>query len=426
MNRIIKQTMKQTVENLQKNEITSDELLADRMKNIPKSFIREILKVAISPNIISFAGGLPNPDLFPVDELKQSAAKVFDQMGIYALQYSNSEGYLPLREYISGYYAEKLGIDVKTENILITSGSQQGLDLLGKILLNKGDKVIIEEPGYLGAIQALSLYTPEFLPVKLNSDGMDTIRLERILERSYPKMMYVVPEFQNPSGISYSLLRRKTVAELIRNRSMYVIEDNPYIDLRFNDSQLTSFFHIIPEKTILLGTFSKTIVPGFRIGWIVASDKIMDKLIVAKQAADLHTNVFAQMVLYQYLSDFDNEKHIKKIIKAYGNQCNSMIQAIDSCFPEEVEFTRPEGGMFLWVKLPDRFSSQELFRIVLRKKVAFVPGDPFYTDNRGFYSTFRLNFSCSNEAAIQEGIARIGESIEELSIGIQTQCKNNF
>lgn len=407
--------MKQTVENLKKNKITADDLFADRMKNVPKSFIREILKVAISPDIISFAGGLPNPDLFPVDELKQSAAKVFDQMGRYALQYSNSEGYLPLRDYISNYYAEKHGLKVKPENILITSGSQQGLDLMGKILLNKADKVIIEEPGYLGAIQALSLYAPEFLPVKLHSDGMDTMQLERVLHRNRPKLMYVVPEFQNPSGISYSPLKRKIVAELIANSSMYVVEDNPYIDLRFNESKSDSFYHVLPEKTILLGTFSKTIVPGFRMGWIAASDKIMDKLIIAKQAADLHTNVFTQMVLYQYLSDFDNELHINKIITSYGNQCNRMIRAIDSCFPEGVEFTRPEGGMFLWVKLPDRFSSQELFRIALRKKVAFVPGDPFYTDKRTFYPTFRLNFSCSDEAAIQEGIARIGESIDELS-----------
>ena len=389
------------------------DLLADRMKNTTKSFIREILKVAISPDIISFAGGLPNRDLFPVEELKESALRVFDQSGKEALQYSNSEGYLPLREYISGYYVEKHGISVKPDNILITSGSQQGLDLLGKVLVNNGDKVIIEEPGYLGAIQALSLYNPKFITVTLNNDGMDCMQLMSAIENECPKLAYVVPEFQNPSGIRYTSEKRKEFAEIVKDKAMLVVEDNPYIDLNFGGSASDSFFHYLPNQTILLGTFSKTIVPGFRIGWIAASDDLMDKLIIAKQAADLHTNVFSQMVLYRYLTDFDNDTHIRKIRKIYGQQCQVMVRAIKKYFPREIEFTQPEGGMFLWVKLPGNLSSLDLFHSALNKKVAFVPGNPFYINNRDYYSTFRLNFSCSDADTIEKGIAKIGDAIAE-------------
>ncbi len=397
-----------------KKAFMPDDLFADRIKDVPKSFIREILKVAISPDIISFAGGLPNRELFPVQKLKVSANKVFDIQGGDALQYSSTEGYLPLREYISSYYAEKHDIVVKPANILITSGSQQGLDLLGKVLVNRNDRIVMEEPGYLGAIQALSLFRPKYVPVALNKDGMDTGRLAEVLEQENPKLMYVVPEFQNPSGISYTSAIRKEVAQLVGNRSIYIIEDNPYIDIRFEGSGSGSFYHLLPEKTILLGTFSKTIVPGFRIGWIVAPDILMQKLIIAKQAADLHTNIFTQMVLCQYLKDFDNEEHITEIVNAYGYRCRIMVQAAGKYFPSDVEFTRPKGGMFLWAKLPDNLSSFDLFSLALKKKVAFVPGDPFYTIRRESYPTFRLNFSCSDEPAINEGMARIGESIEEL------------
>jgi 2-aminoadipate transaminase len=405
--------MKQTIEQSEK-AFTPEDLFADRMKDVPKSFIREILKVAISPDIISFAGGLPNRELFPVQELKESAIKVFDQLGSDALQYSNSEGYLPLREYISTYYAEKHRIFIKPENILITSGSQQGLDLLGKVLLNCNDEVVIEEPGYLGAIQALSLYSPRFIPVKLNNKGMDTNELAKIFHKTHPKLLYVVPEFQNPSGTSYSLEVRNRIAEITEDKSLYIVEDNPYIDLRFEGTGSGSFNHLLSGKTILLGTFSKTIVPGFRIGWVAAPDELMDKLKVAKQAADLHTNVFSQMVLHRYLTEFDNEEHIRKIISAYSVQCKTMVQAIDKYFPSDIEFTPPQGGMFLWVKLPDHLSSRDLFQIAIKKNVAIVPGDPFYTDGRKSYSTFRMNFSCSDVVTIKEGIAKIGESIGEL------------
>jgi len=400
------------------NELQTEMMFSDRIADVPRSFIREILKVAISPDIISFAGGLPNRTLFPVEELKQSAIKVFDTMGRDALQYSNSEGYLPLRQTISNYYLNKHHLKVDTENILITSGSQQGLDLLGKVLINQGDEVVIEEPGYLGAIQALSLFRPVFRPVPLRDDGIDCNILEEIVTGPGPKMMYTVPVFQNPSGITYSPETRKSVVQIMAKKNCYIVEDNPYIDLCFEDKISESFYAYLPERTILLGTFSKTTVPGFRLGWIVAPDKLMNKLIIAKQAADLHTNVFTQMLTWQYLSDFDNDAHIRKIISVYGRQRDAMVEAIKAYFPSDVKYTHPKGGMFLWMELPRNFSSLELFNIAIQKQVAFVPGDPFYTVKRASYPTLRLNFSCSDEETIDEGIRRLGEAVRELGTRI--------
>jgi 2-aminoadipate transaminase len=389
-------------------------IFADRISDVPRSFIREILKVAISSDIISFAGGLPNRELFPVEALKQAAVRVFDDAGKEALQYSNSEGYLPLREYIAERYLQKMGIRISPENILILSGSQQGLDLLGKVMLNCGDEVIMEEPGYLGAIQAFSCYRPKFLPVRLNSDGINIIELARSLKDHDPKLMYTVPAFQNPSGISYSYAVREEVVRLLSGRRLYLVEDNPYIDIRFKDNSQSTFYSLLPEHTILLGTFSKTAVPGFRLGWIVAPDAIMEKLIVTKQASDLHTNNFIQRLLYDYLMHNDIEQHIRLICDVYGRQCNAMLCAMEQYFPAGIEYTCPDGGMFLWVTLPEHLSSMKLFDIAIRKNVAFVPGNPFYTDNRDSCSTLRLNFSCAGVDTIHDGIQRLGSSINEL------------
>jgi 2-aminoadipate transaminase len=389
-------------------------IFADRITDVPRSFIREILKVAISPEMISFAGGLPNRDLFPVEYLKQAAISIFDKAGKEILQYSNTEGYLPLRELISERYLLKQGLQISPENILITSGSQQGLDLLGKIFLNDGEEVIIEEPGYLGAIQAFSLFRPKFCPVPLTLEGMDTKLLAELLKNSKAKLMYTVPEFQNPSGISYSENTRKKIADLLAGRQLYLIEDNPYTELRFSGTSSGSFYKLLPGQTILLGTFSKTVVPGFRMGWIVAPDHIMDKLIVAKQAADLHTNIFTQQLLFEYLTHYDNNAHIKHICEVYGRQRDAMVDAISKYFPTEVQYTIPEGGMFLWVILPEGYSSMELFDIAIKQNVAFVPGNPFYTDSKTSYRTLRLNFSCSDKNMINIGIKRLADAIVEI------------
>lgn len=391
-------------------------IFADRITDVPRSFIREILKVAISPEVISFAGGLPNRNLFPVEELKQSAISIFDKAGKEILQYSNTEGYMPLRELIAQQYIIKQGINVSPDNILITSGSQQGLDLLGKTMLNEGEELIIEEPGYLGALQAFSLFRPTFCPVPLTNEGMNIEELSFLLKKSLAKLMYTVPEFQNPSGISYSDRTRKEIAALIEGRQLYIVEDNPYIELRFNNKKPTSFYNLLPQQTILLGSFSKTIVPGFRMGWIVAPNHIIDKLIVAKQAADLHTNIFTQQLVYEYLTHYDNDTHIKQICDVYGRQRDAMVSAINDFFPKNVEYTIPEGGMFLWVTLPEGYSSMELFDLAIKRNVAFVPGNPFYTYAKPYYRTLRLNFSCSDEKTICIGIERLAGAIKGIKI----------
>ncbi|WP_245569154.1 PLP-dependent aminotransferase family protein [Desulfotignum balticum] len=389
-----------------------NDIFADRITDVPRSFIREILKVALDPEVISFAGGLPNRDLFPVQELTNATSEVFSIYGRDIFQYSNSEGYLKLRENIAENYQKK-GLSVSPENILITNGAQQGLDLLGKVLLNDGDVVVLEEPGYLGAIQAFSLYKPTFLPVKVSEQGMNIDGLQKVFTNNSPKLVYSVPNFQNPSGITYSNENRQEIASIIQDKTTFLIEDNPYGDLRFSGEPQLSFKHYLPEKVILLGSFSKIVVPGFRIGWIVAPDNILQKLLVAKQASDLHTCHFTQYIIYQYLQKNDIQRHIEKVAQKYGEQCQSMLESMEKYFPACVAYTKPEGGMFLWVTLPADISAMDLFEISVKEKVVFVPGNPFYINNNG-ENTFRLNFSCTDKQTTETGIKRLGGAIETL------------
>jgi 2-aminoadipate transaminase len=351
--------------------------------------------------------------LFPVDKLKEATCKVFETQGRDVLQYANSEGHTGLREYISMRYKERSNLDVLVENILITSGSQQGLDLLGKTILNDGDALVIEEPGYLGAIQAFSLYRPKFLPVPVSLEGMDPNLLEKVLSQDRPKLMYAVPNFQNPSGISYSEPNRMELAKILERTDTILIEDDPYGELRFTGRAKPSFKAILPENTVLLGSFSKSLVPGLRLGWIVAQSEIMNKLITAKQATDLHTSHFTQSIVCQFLSDNDPDEHISMIRDVYGQQCKAMQSSIQRFFPPEVTYTRPEGGMFLWAELPRGMAAIDLFESAVKDKVVFVPGDPFYVRGER-HNTLRLNFSCSDTDTIELGIGRLGKAIRKL------------
>jgi 2-aminoadipate transaminase len=389
-------------------------IFSDRITDVPRSFIREILKVTLDRTVISFAGGLPNRELFPAAELQRATEKVFALYGNDIFQYSNSEGDLQLREYIARRYKEKKNLDIDAKNILITNGAQQGLDLLGKILLNDGDGVIIEEPGYLGAIQAFSLFKPKFLPLEVSEEGVDCSGLKAISCSEKAKLMYTVPNFQNPCGVTYTENNRGKVADILAGTGTFLIEDDPYGELRFSGTAKTSFATLMPTQTILLGSFSKIVVPGFRIGWIVAPEHIFNKLLVAKQASDLHTCHFTQYIIYQYLQDNDIDTHIAGIVEAYGGQCQMMLECIDRYFPADVEYTRPEGGMFLWAKLPGNRASIDLFNLAIKEKVVFVPGDPFYTTARRS-PAFRLNFSCVDRATIKTGIERLGKAIRLLS-----------
>lgn len=379
---------------------------ANRMETTRKSFIREILKVTQQPEVISFAGGLPNPGLFPVEEIARASAKVFDEDGRNALQYSTTEGYLPLREFIAERYLRKNGLKIEPDEILLTNGSQQGIDLIGKVFLNKGDGVVIEKPGYLGAIQAFSIFEPNFQSVPLLNDGIDTALLEKELSEDNAKLFYTVPNFQNPSGITYSRQKRKDLASILEKSNVACIEDNPYGELRFAGKDLPSIRNYL-DNTILLGSFSKIVAPGLRLGWICAGGEIMEKLIVAKQAADLHSNYLSQRIIHQYLMDNDIDEHIMKIKDAYGKRRDLMIDMMVEYFPEDVKYTKPEGGMFLWVTLPENVSSLDLFELAVKEKVAFVPGNPFYTGGGSAVNTLRLNFSNSDEDQIEEGIKRL-------------------
>ncbi|MCG8308572.1 MAG: PLP-dependent aminotransferase family protein [Cytophagales bacterium] len=388
-------------------------IFSDRISDVPKSFIREILKVAVDEEVISFAGGLPNRDLFPLEELKQASDAVFKHVGPSALQYSSSEGSLKIRKFISARYLQKFNLEIPVEHILITSGSQQGLDLLGKTFLNEGDDIIIEEPGYLGAIQAFSIYKPNFLPITVSDDGLDIDTLNNVLNNREVKLIYSVPNFQNPSGVSYPEKNRKEISETIGHKNVLIIEDDPYGDLRYAGKPGLSFKHLVPERSILLGSFSKTVVPGFRLGWIVADEDIYEKLLIAKQASDLHTNQFAQCVIEEYLAMGNFESHVSSIKEVYGRQRDAMINSIKKYFPSNVRYTQPDGGMFLWVALPHDLSSMKLFNIAIEKKVAFVPGHPFYIGKKET-NTLRLNFSNVDESTIETGIQRLGEAIGEL------------
>ncbi len=392
-----------------------DSRFSDRMKNIKKSFIREILKAIDKPGMISFAGGLPNPLSFPVDEIKEATNTVLEKDGRNVLQYSTTEGYLPLRQFIAERYLKRFNLYVKPDDILITNGSQQALDLVGKVFLDKDDSVVMEMPGYLGAIQALSIFEPRFIDIALKEDGIDTDAFGKIIKNENPKLFYCVPNFQNPTGITYSKEIREKVSATLRGSDTCLIEDDPYGELRFIGEDLPSFKQLAYANVITLGSFSKVVSPAMRLGWICANPDIMDKLITAKQASDLHTNYFAQRVIYQYLSDNDFDEHIGKIKKLYKAKRNLMVEMIEKYFPQEVKTTKPEGGMFLWATLPESVSSTDIFEKAYEKNVAFVPGMPFYA-NENKHNTFRLNYSNSSDEAIEKGIKRLGLIIKDYII----------
>jgi len=388
-------------------------LYASRMGTIPKSFVREILKVTQDPEVISFAGGLPNPRFFPVQEIAQAAAEALHGANGSALQYGTTEGYAPLREYVAQRYRQTAGLEVSADDILITNGSQQGLDLIGKVFIDRQTAIAIERPGYLGAIQAFSVYEPKFCPVPLLDDGVDLERLDEVMRTQPVRFFHTVINFQNPSGITYSVEKRKALAQLIREHDTLLIEDDPYRELRFDGTAAPSMRHELGEKAVLLGSFSKIVAPGLRLGWLCASREIMARLVVAKQASDLHSNSFCQRMLHRYLANHDIDEHIALIRAGYKRQKDIMLSALEAHFPPEATFTRPEGGMFIWATVPERLSVLELFERAVKAKVAFVPGTPFFVDGGGTHN-MRLNFSNADESGIEEGIARLGRIIKEM------------
>jgi 2-aminoadipate transaminase len=383
-------------------------LFSDRILSTKPSFAREILKTTESCEMISFAGGLPNPISFPLQELSEAAARVIAAGKDKVFQYSTTEGYRPLRQFISDRYRKRFQLDYAPEDILITTGSQQGLDLIGKALINKGDGIIIEEPGYLGAIQAFSLYEPTFIPVAMEEDGVNLEELEAALQHNKVKLFYSVPNYQNPTGISYSREKREAVYRLLEKYKIVLVEDDPYSELCFEGETLPYIGANKLEYSVLLGTFSKTISPGLRLGFLTTKNKqLLNYINTAKQGSDLHTNIFSQYLICDYLEHNDYEKHISTIQSLYKEQSSIMIAAIQRYFPSIVSYTKPQGGMFLWVTLKKEQSALALFSKAQALKVIYVPGDPFYT-NRTNVNTLRLNYTNSDKEGIEEGIRRLG------------------
>ncbi|MFX4262437.1 PLP-dependent aminotransferase family protein [Pelotomaculum propionicicum] len=379
---------------------------AERVSQMESSVIREILKVTERPEVISFAGGLPAPELFPIKEIKEAFCEVLEGDDPSALQYSTTEGYLPLRGYIAARMREK-GVEAGPDNILITNGSQQALDLLAKLFVDPGDVVLVEKPSYLGAIQTFRSYQAGFCPVPTDDQGIDIDALELAIKKQNPKMIYLTPTFKNPTGVTMSLERRRAAADLLGKYGVPLIEDDPYGDLRYSGEPLPPVKSFDDAgRVIYLSTFSKTIAPGLRLGWIVAGRELIRKLVLAKQGTDLHTGTLVQRAVYRYLEKTDVSGHVLAIRREYGRRRDIMLEEMRQNFPEGISWTRPDGGMFLWVTMPEHIDTIQLLERAVEENVAYVPGAPFYTDREGL-NTMRLNFSNSTPHQIKSGIRRL-------------------
>lgn len=348
--------------------MSMETLLSEGIKATPPSFVRSILKAASEPGVISFAGGLPNPVSFPQEALLNSMERIVNTYGSQVFQYSITAGLPELRQYIADRYHRIFGLNLTIDNIIITTGSQQALDLIGKVLLDKGDGVIVERPTYLAAIQAFSMHRPTFYPIALTEEGMDPEGLADALQNPV-KFVYAIPDFQNPTGLTYSAGNRERIYEILKKHEIVLIEDDPYGELRFEGERLPYIGAGKLPNSILLGTFSKTVTPGMRIGFLISENKeLLKHIAVAKEASDLHTNIFAQYVIWDYLKNNDLDLHIAKITELYRKQAHAMTEAMDRYFPSAVKYTRPRGGMFLWVTLPEGVSAMSLFPRALEKK----------------------------------------------------------
>lgn len=397
---------------------------AQRMQWMGSSVIRELLKLTEQPDVISFAGGLPAPELFPVDAFAEATRRVLATHGAQALQYSTTEGYLPLRELIVRHM-RRYGIPAHPENVLITSGSQQALDLIGKIMINPGDLILTERPTYMGALQAWRAYQADFVTAPIDEDGM---AVDEQLEKALcagPKFMYVLPNFQNPGGVTLDLVRRRKLVEIADQYGIPIIEDDPYGQLRFEGEHLPPLLVLDAQRmngapigdhangyfevgnVIYLSTFSKTLAPGLRLGWIVAPKEVIQRCVMAKQGMDLHTSSFVQMVAYEVARDGFLDEHVRKIREVYRRRRDLMLEMMCMHFPAQVQWTHPQGGLFLWVTLPRELDATKLLETAIKERVAFVPGVAFYPQ-ADVHNTFRLNFSNADEEMIEVGIRRLG------------------
>ena len=386
---------------------------AKRMSNVKASEIRELLKLTERPEVISFAGGLPAPELFPIEAIKEVSRIVLENDGERALQYSPTEGYAPLRAWIASRMNCRVGTSFDCDNILITHGSQQAIDLSGKVFIDEGDVVLCERPTYLAAINAFKAYDCRFVEIPTDDGGMVISELERALQSNpRAKLIYVIPDFQNPTGRTWNLERRKQLAGLSARYGVVVLEDNPYGELRFEGEQLPSVASFCGEENVLCtGTFSKIFCPGYRIGWVAGPKDIIDKFVLVKQGVDLQCNTIAQMEIAKYLELYDIDEHIQKIRVVYKSRRDLAVQTMSQTFPKAVAFTRPQGGLFSWVELPRGINARDVLVKCLEQNVAFVPGGSFFC-NGEIENAFRINYSNMQDERIVEGLTCIGRVLE--------------
>ncbi len=393
------------------------EIFSNAAKGMKRSAIRELLKLAQNPEIISFAGGLPAPETFPTDVLADITREVLEENGAMALQYGATEGDTKLRELIAANY-RKDGFDITKENVLITTASQQGLDLLGKVFINPGDKVLVGLPSYLGGLAAFNAYQADMVGIPFDEYGMRSDKIEETLaelkaKNESPKFIYIIPDFQNPAGVTMPDFRRKEILEITKKYNVLIIEDSPYKEIRFEGEHQTSFYALDGSGQVLnLGTFSKIFVPGFRIGWMIGHPDIIDKFVIAKQSTDLCTSPFVQKIAAKYIEKGYFSKNLKKTIQNYKEKKEVMIKAFEKYMPKEVTWTNPEGGLFLFITLPEHLDAGDLFIKAIEKKVAFVKGSVFHCDGSG-KNTMRINFSFVSKEKNLEGVKRLAQVIRE-------------
>lgn len=399
------------------NMVNCKKLFSERAKEMKASEIRELLKLTQRPGIISFAGGLPNPDAFPVDATRKIINGLLDTDAKKILQYGSTEGIIPLRETLAEHMRGR-GMDVDKDNILITHGSQQALDLLSKVLLDPGDTIIVGSPTYLGATGSFRALQAHMETVEVKENGMDMDALDAKVKELIecdrkPKFVYLVPTFQNPSGATIPADKRKQLMEIAEKYDLLIVEDSPYSYLRYEGEPMPHLMKLDKNNHVLrMQTFSKILAPGFRIAWCVGPPELIEKMVIAKQATDLCTNPFGQYVAYKYVASGELDKHLKTIKELYNKKRLAMLDAMDEFFPEEASWNRPEGGMFVWAKFPEYVNTREMFEKALKENVAYVVGDAFFVEDTG-YNTMRLNFTHSSEEEIWEGIERLAKVIKE-------------
>ncbi len=392
-----------------------EHLLAGRTKTMGASAIREILKVVSQPGMVSLAGGIPAPESFPLEIMDELVSRVFKKYGSWALQYDLAEGFIPLREALEEYLLESKNIQASADDILVATGSQGVLDGLGKVLISPGDRVAVEAPTYLGALQAFNPYEPHYLRMDTDKDGLIPESLEDILKTEQVKFIYLVPTFQNPSGRTIPLERRKRIAELVQQYDALLVEDDPYSALRYRGEEVPAIRTFAPEHVVYISTFSKILAPGLRIGFCVAPDVIKKWLVIVKQGVDLQTSTFSQALAAEYLNEGYLAQQLPKIVTLYRPKQEAMLKALETYFPKEFRWSNPEGGMFIWVEGPQGLDMEELYWKAIERNVAFVPGKFFFTQKDEGLETLRLNYTMADETTIEQAIKRLADVLHEAS-----------